>query len=306
MKKVLVLGSNGFLGRNLAICLASQRIEVIAMVDSRFDYSVLKNKSDIFCLEFDLSELEKFDSHPSIVGVDTIFHMAWAGVSTTHKNEARVQAQNILHGLSVLEFAERNHIKKVVVPGSAAEYSCGDGIINGKNLPSPSDLYSASKIATRFLCQTYAQQHDIDFIWTTITSVYGPGRNDNNLITYTIKSLLNKERPSFTGLEQEWDYIYIDDLISALIAIGQKGKGGKIYPIGSGVHRKMLEYVQLIKNQINPDLPIGIGDVPYKNAKIDNQVMDISELIEDTGYRPVFDFEDGIAITIDYFKSLMK
>ncbi len=302
MKKVLVLGSNGFLGSNLAIRLASQRIEVIAMVDNRFDYSVLKNKSNISCLEFDLSELEKFDNHPSIVGVDTIFHMAWAGVSTTHKNEARVQAQNILYGLSVLEFAERNHIKKVVVPGSAAEYSCGDGIIDGKNLPSPSDLYSASKIATRFLCQTYAQQHDIDFIWTAITSVYGPGRNDNNLITYTIKSLLNKECPSFTGLEQEWDYIYIDDLISALIAIGQKGIGGKIYPIGSGVHKKMIEYVTTIRDYINPTLPIGVGLIPYKNAKIDNQIIDISELATDTGFSPIFDFEQGVKITIDYFR----
>ena len=229
--------------------------------------------------------------------------MAWAGVSTTYKNEALTQAQNILYGLKVLEYAEKNQIKKVVIPGSAAEVSCGQGVITGYETPAPSDLYSASKVATRFVCQTYARQHNIDLVWTLITSIYGPGRNDNNLITYAIKSLLKGEKPSFTGLEQQWDYLYIDDLISALKALGEKGLGGKVYPVGSGEHRKMNEYVYILRDKINPKLPLGIGDYPYKNPdKIDNQVLDISELKKDTGFEAKFSFDQGIEKTIEYFK----
>ena len=301
MQKVIVIGANGFLGSQLTLQLANEGKEVLALVFEGTEYGFLNGKIGITCKEFTFNNINNVDA----CGYDSIFHMAWAGVSTTFKNEALTQAQNILFGLKVLEFAEKNHIKKVVIPGSAAEVSCGQGVITGYETPAPSDLYSASKVATRYVCQTYARQHDIDLVWTLITSIYGPGRNDNNLITYAIKTLLNREKPSFTGLEQQWDYLYIDDLISALIALGEKGKGGKVYPVGSGEHRQMNEYVYMLRDMIDPKLPLGIGDYPYKNPnKIDNQVLDISELKKDTGFEAKYSFEQGITKTIEYFKNI--
>lgn len=301
MQRVIVIGANGFLGSHLALQLAKEGKDVLALVFEGTEYGFLRSKDGITCKEFTFDNINHIDA----CGYDTIFHMAWAGVSTTYKNEALTQAQNILYGLKVLEYAEKNQIKKVVIPGSAAEVSCGQGVITGYETPAPSDLYSASKVATRFVCHTYARQHNIDLVWTLITSIYGPGRNDNNLITYAIKSLLKGEKPSFTGLEQQWDYLYIDDLISALIALGEKGLGGKVYPVGSGEHRKMNEYVYIIRDKINPKLPLGIGDYPYKNPdKIDNQVLDISELKKDTGFEAKFSFDQGIEKTIEYFKHL--
>lgn len=155
-------------------------------------------------------------------------------------------------------------------------------------------MYSASKVATKYICQTFAKQQGLELIWTAITSIYGPGRNDNNLITYAIKSLLKGEKPSFTKLEQKWDYLYIDDLIDALIATGEKGIGGKTYPIGSGEHRQMSEYVKIIRDHIDESLPLGIGDLPYKNKTIDNQILDISSLQQDTGFQPKVTFEQGL------------
>lgn len=299
MQRVIVIGANGFLGSHLALQLAKEGKDVLALVFEGTEYGFLRSKDGITCKEFTFDNINHIDA----CGYDTIFHMAWAGVSSTYKNEALTQAQNILYGLKVLEYAEKNQIKKVVIPGSAAEVSCGQGVITGYETPAPSDLYSASKVATRFVCHTYARQHNIDLVWTLITSIYGPGRNDNNLITYAIKSLLKGEKPSFTGLEQQWDYLYIDDLISALIALGEKGLGGKVYPVGSGEHRKMNEYVYILRDKINPKLPLGIGDYPYKNPdKIDNQVLDISELKKDTGFEAKFSFDQGIEKTIEYFK----
>lgn len=299
MQRIIVIGANGFLGSHLALQLANEGKIVHAYVFEGTEYGFLRDKVGITCKEFTFEKLSDMDA----CGFDTIFHMAWAGVSTTYKNEALTQAQNIIYGLKVLEFAERNHITKVVVPGSAAEVSCGQGVITGFETPAPSDMYSASKVATRFVCQTYAHQHNINLVWTLITSVYGPGRNDNNLITYAIKTLLNGEKPSFTGLEQQWDYIYIDDLISALIALGEKGKGGKVYPVGSGEHRQMNEFVYILRDKINPNLPLGIGDYPYKNSdKIDNQVLDISALKEDTGFEAKYSFDQGVERTINYFR----
>lgn len=304
MKKILVVGANGFLGSRLSLALASLGYDVISLVDRRFPYDKICLSKGITIREFIMEEIEALYDEQLFTNIDTLYHLAWAGVNANARNESEMQVQNVMFGLKVMEFANHHNIRRVIVPGSAAEVSCGHGIITGKETPAPSDMYSCSKVATRYICQTYAKQHGIELIWTLVTSIYGPGRNDNNLISYVIQTLLKGKRPSTTGLEQEWDYLYVDDLIEALVLIGEKGVSGRVYPIGTGEHKQLREYVDIIRNLIDPSLPIGIGDMPYKNTNtIDNQILDISELTADTGFSARYSFERGINETIKYYKS---
>lgn len=307
MKKVIVLGANGYIGSRLSLTLAERGYEVAALVDKRFNYAHLSGVEHLQTIEFQLENLNGLYDNLCLDGVDTLFHMAWSAVNANLRNEAEEQVKNIMFGLRVLEFAEHQCIKRVIVPGSAAEVSCGDGIITGKEVPAPSDMYSSAKVATRYICQTYARQHQIDLVWTLITSIYGTNRNDNNLITYAIQSLLKGETPQFTGLAQKWDYLHIDDLVNTLIALGEKGIGGKVYPVGSGEYKSLREYVEMIRDIINPELPLGIGALPYKNPnKIDNQVLDITELRNDTGFIPQRTFLEGITEVINEYKQRNK
>lgn len=307
MKKVIVLGANGYIGSRLSLTLAERGYDVVALVDKRFNYAHLNGIEHLQTVEFQLEDLDALYDNTCLEGVDTIFHMAWSAVNAQLRNAAEEQVKNIMFGLRVLEFAEHQGIKRVIVPGSAAEVSCGDGIITGKEVPAPSDMYSSAKVATRYICQTYALQHQIDLVWTLITSIYGTNRNDNNLITYAIQTLLKGEKPEFTGLAQKWDYLHIDDLVNALIALGEKGVGGKVYPVGSGEYMSLRENVEMIRDIINPELPLGIGVLPYKNPnKVDNQVLDISELCNDTGFVPQRTFLEGITEVINEYKQRNK
>lgn len=306
MQKVIVTGANGFIGRHLVGTLNEIGVDVIALVDPRFDYSSIKDLSNVVIVEFSLQTMANLYNDDRLKDADIVYHLAWSGVNASHRNSEDEQLKNIKYSLDVLKLANHFQIPKVLIPGSAAEVSCGDGIITGREVPAPSDIYSATKVATRYLCQIYALQHGMKLIWPLITSIYGPGRDDNNLISYAIKSLLKGEKPSFTKLEQFWDYLYIDDLIDALIALGEKGRNA-VYPIGSGEKRKMNEYVEIIRQTINPQLPLGIGDLQYKNPnKIDNQVMDISALKTDTGFSASVPFEEGIAKTIAFFRTIVE
>ena len=305
MKNVAIVGANGFIGSNLTKHLAFHGYHVIAMVDPRFDYGFLQSVPNVICVEFSLEHIEDLNEDARFDNIDFLYHLAWVGVNAKYRNDSETQLQNISYGMKVLDFCDIHHIKRVLIPGSAAELSCGNSIISGRECPAPSDMYSATKVAVRYICQTYAKQKNIDLIWPLITSIYGPGRDDNNLISYAIKTLLRGGKPSFTGLEQEWDYLYIDDLMAALEGLGNRGIGGKVYPVASGYHCQMRTYVERIRDVINPALPLGIGELPYKNPeKIDNQVFDISELVDDIGFSPKVQFEEGIMNTIDYFKTL--
>lgn len=305
MKSVIIVGANGFIGSNLTRHLSVCHYQIKALVDARFDYSDLQELENVECVEFQLENLESLYDDKRFSQADILYHFAWVGVNAKYRNDDEAQIKNIQFSLKVLKFCEHHGIKKVLIPGSAAEISCGDGIITGVEVPTPSDIYSATKVATRYICQTYARQHGVDLIWMLITSIYGPGRDDNNLLSYAIKTLLRGEKPSFTGLEQNWDYLYIDDLMAALEALGNLGHGGMVYPVASGSYRQMREYVEIIRDMINPELPLGIGELPYKNPnKIDNQVFDISQLSSDTGFQAKVDFQTGIKRTIEYFRSL--
>lgn len=304
MNKAIVFGANGFLGANLTRFLSKRGVTVYAFVPKGFDYTIISGLPNVNCIEFMFDKLSELDG--LFKDVDLIYNFVWVGVGADSRNNEKIQSVNLSYNIDVLQYAQRNGIKRILIPGSASEYACCDDVIDGYNMPAPSDIYSATKIANYYLCNSICAKYGIELIYPIITSIYGPGRDDNNLLSYVIKELLQGKKPSTTKLEQKWDYLYIDDLINALFLLGQKGKGGVIYPVGYGHAKQISEYVNVIRDLIDPSLEIGIGDKPYKSIKIDNQIMDISKLVKDTGFKPEYSFEQGIKKVIDYFKSIVR
>jgi len=303
LKKVFITGSTGFIGQKLIRSLLKYQIEIFALTLPDEADRLPKN-SMLHPVFGNLDQVEDIEKQIDHVSFDVMFHLAWVGVSTTYKNDVFKQMKNIPFALKVMEIARMHGCSRVVCAGSLSEYAYVGTVVNGNQPPCPSDMYSATKSAVHIYCDLYARQHGINFNWILIPSIYGPGRNDNNLITYTIKMLLAGKKPSFTKLEQKWDYIYIDDLIRTLILVAQQGKENKVYVTGSGSSRRMSEYVEIIKNMIDPQAEMGIGDLPYKTNQIDHAITDICTLKEDTGYEPQISFEEGIRRTIDYYRSM--
>jgi nucleoside-diphosphate-sugar epimerase len=300
MKQILISGGNGFIGSHLIKRLVNHNYFVYALIQNRTDITEIMQLNNIKVIYFDLENIiQVINELPK--DIDIFYHLAWNGVSTTVKNNEKIQIENISYGLNALKLAKELNIKKIIYTGSVSEFAYNNAPVKGDECPTPADFYSAVKVSTRYICNVYAKQNNLNFIWCLISSIYGPGREDNNLITYSIKSFLNGEKPSFTKLEQKWDYIYIDDLIEALYLIGKNGISNNIYTVGSGETKQLSEYVNMIKNKINPNLEIGIGDLSYKTGKIDNSTVDISLLKEHTGFIPKISFDDGIKKTIDYF-----
>lgn len=302
MRTTLITGANGFIGKNLVEKLVSNKIHVTALdlpgtFDKDYHHEYYQQ------IEVDYSNLKEFYGKVR-TSPDVLFHLAWDGVKAELRNDYFYQLKNIELSMNVMEFAAGIDTKKIVMLGSASEYLNGGTVISGDSIPSPIEAYGAVKSAANVICQSYAFQKGIPFVKTIVSSLYGPGRDDNNILSYAIKCLLGREKPIFTALEQEWDFLYIDDFLEALYLIGKKGEGGKTYPIASGTSRPMAEYIEIIHNQIDSLLPLGIGEMPYKAGKPENAVFDISILARDTGFYPTHKFEDAIVNVIEYFKGL--
>ena len=302
MKKIIITGACGFLGSRLTEVFINQGITVYAL--DCVDNSPIRHE----LLKFYKCDLENgvLSLESDFQNSDVLFHFAWNGVHSDYRNDYERQVKNISYLINILSFAKRLNILKTIIPGSASEYATSEMPITGNNLPGAVDGYGAVKSACHIISRAWSVQNNLPLIWVVPSSIYGPGRNDNNVLTYTIKSLLKGEKPTFTALEQCWDYIYIDDFINALVLIAEKGIAGKNYAVGYGATRELREYITITKDSINSALPLGIGERPYKNEKPDNSEMDITELQKETGFMPEVSFDEGIKKTIEWFKKIIE
>ena len=225
MKNVLVTGADGFIGKNLVMELLKNNIDVYAVIypGNNVYKNIVHHKLHVINMNLNYV-LQNTSEFPK--GIDVMYHFAWIGVRPELRNDLDVQMSNIQMSLDCLKLASELGIKKVIFPGSTNEYLYYGKPINKDAVPSPSNAYGATKIALRYLCSDYAARNNIEFVYTIITGIYAADRKDSNVIFYTIDKLLKGEKPSLTKLEQLWDYVYVEDVIGALIAVGDKGKGG--------------------------------------------------------------------------------
>ena len=144
------------------------------------------------------------------------------------------------------------------------------------------------------------EQLGIKHIWTRILSVYGPFDGEKTMVISSLRKMIKGEESLFTKGEQEWDYLFSEDAAKAMYLIAQKGIGNKIYVIGSGKTRKLMDYINVMDLKVNPAVHPVLGAIPYSDKQVMYLCADISELTEDTGFVPAVDFEEGIEKTVQY------
>ena len=305
MKKVIVTGATGFIGTYLVKRLASENVEVWAVIyPNDPKKSSINSLRNVHCVECSIEELlQHTDMFPK--DADVFYHLAWQGVNAKDRDNMECQIANINMGLQCIKFAAEIDVKKFILPGSTSEYLYYGKPIDEKAIPSPQNAYGSVKVALRYLAQEYARQFGLSFIYTVITGIYAADRRDNNVIFYVIEKLLKKEKPSVTKLEQLWDYVNIRDVVEALVRIGRFGKANTFYTIGHGDNWPLYKYIDIIHNYIDPTAPIGIGEIPYKDDRLPSSCVDLTKIFEDTGFVPKVQFEDEIKKVIDTMASKM-
>lgn len=304
MKKVLITGADGFLGRNLVKRLLLEDIYVVAVAypgNNSLD-GMDNPRLHIVCVDLN-DVLQNVDIFPR--DIDVMYHFAWVGVCPELRENMDVQLQNINLTMNCMKLANELGINRVVIPGSTNEYLyCGQPI-NKDAIPSPSNAYGSVKIAIRYIAEQYAKTNNLEYIYMIITGIYAADRKDNNVIYYTIENLLQGKQPSLTKSEQLWDYIYIDDVVDALYLVGEKGKNGAVYAVGHGDNWPLSNYINIIHGIIAPEAVLGFGKIPYNTNRLPSSCIDLSDIYKDTGFVPKTSFEDGILKVIDSVKKEM-
>ena len=298
----ILTGATGTIGIALTSYLLKENNKVLAIVRDKAKLDKLfKNNKNLNIVECDLENIENIKVETK--NYDVFYHLAWTGTRGEQRDDLKLQDQNVNYTLKALLKAKEFGCDKFIGIGSQAEYGRVNGIIKPNTKTNPETVYGIAKLNAGNITRNIANKIEIKHIWARIFSVYGLYDNKNTMIMSSIIEMIeNNKAPKYTKAEQLWDYIYTQDVAKALYLIGINGKNNEIYCIGSGKVKPLHEYINIIKNEINPEITIKFGDIPYSKKQVMYLCADITSLKKDTGFKPEISFEEGIRRTIKWYK----
>lgn len=286
IRSAVVTGPTGTVGAALCRELLRQGVKVFAVCRPGSARSGNLPKSEnlvqVAC------GVEELDLLPAKIGetVDAFYHFAWAHTIGPGRNDMPAQIENIRYTIDAVHAAANLKCKVFIGAGSQAEYGRVDGVLTADTPCFPENGYGMAKLCAGQMSRVECAKLGIDHVWPRILSVYGPCDGPATMITGTISKLLAGEKPSLTAGVQKWDYLYCDDAAAAFYRMAVSGKNGAVYPLGSGKAVPLKEYIQCLRDCIDPSLPLGLGDIPYGPLQVMHLQADITALTEDTGFTP--------------------
>lgn len=314
MKRIVVTGATSFLGSTLVKKLLEDGHFVYAVVRpaSANRKALPEEKENLVVIE---SELEKLDRIETMISspCDYFFHFGWDGSGSENRKKQDVQQKNVEDSLKALTGAKNLGCRRFLFSGSQAEYGqCPDVMYEERECHPVSEYGKAKREfyeRARSMCKKWNEEgvSGIGYIHTRIFSVYGFGDHPSSLVCTCLKTFSEGGYMELGACTQQWNYLYIDDLVEALIALmfsDAEIREDSLYNVAGRESQTMplRNYVEKMH-----ELCGGRGDYAYEkcvpNAEgLANLIPDTTRIYEDTGWVPKVSFEEGIRRMIGKMK----
>lgn len=292
MKKILLFGSNGFIGTNIRLYYKNQRkFKVIIPTYGKNDVVPTKEIGKIIAK----------------IQPDFVINAAYFGGVSSAVTYSKINIQNNIDLIETILWgcAKVKKIRKVIFFGSSLEYADSIRAIDETHPIGPKNAYATTKAVTSLLSLAVAKELKIPLILIKPFNLYGPF-DTKSVVYYLIKSIITKTHFQITRGEQIRDYLYIEDFIHILDQILRSKNIAScgVYNLGSGTPIHLKKMYSLIFG-----LTKFQGIVHYKESSADeywHQVSNsdkIKRLIRTGSLTPI---DVGIKKTIQWIKSEAK
>lgn len=298
MKNVIVTGANGFIGSSLIKKLIEKNVNVIAL-DISFKNLKLPESDHIKAIEISLDNVDILMQMIPNEEYDVMYHLAWAGVNGPSKADPVIQLKNAEMAMNCATVAKRLGVKKLLCAGTIAERATES--LSNLNTTSGGMTYGVAKHCTHLMLETYCKNIGLEFVWMQFSNIYGPANKTGNLVSYTIGELEKGNEASFGPALQPYDFILVDDLIEAVLRLGENKTNKNSYFIGSGEPRQLKDYLLEIGQLCGKEELIKIGLRPDDGIKYTLDMFNTAPLKEDIGEYITKNFTDGIKYTLENY-----
>jgi len=302
--KILVTGAGGFIGAAVVGEALRAGYDVVGTIrPGGSDRRLADFKSRFQLVALDLTATSQVDAMMGQHRPEIVIHAAWSGVANASRSERRQITENIESSCHLLGAAASHGASRFVGLGSQGEYGLIERKISENDLPNPTSLYGASKLAVYHLTRQLAAQANMSYAWARIFSTYGPGDNPSWLIPTLINRMLDGQGPQTTLGTQLWDYLFIDDLASAIVSVATNPKADGVFNLGSGNPVLIRTVVEKIRDLVAPGLELTFGEIPFKPDQIMHMEAGMDRLRSVTDWKPRVGIDDGLAATVRWHRN---
>ena len=280
-QKWLITGGCGFIGTSLIKRLLKQKevtqirvldnlsvgtIEDLKKICDFKDFSHMHDeKTRVFLKKGDI--LNKNTCIELSKDIDCIIHLAAnTGVPQSVENPQIDMETNIIGTFNMLEAAKINDVKQFVFASSGAPAGNIEPPIHEEVAPHPISPYGASKLAGEGYCSAYSKSFGINTVILRFSNVYGPSsKHKTSVVAKFIKNVIDGRPCEIYGDGyQTRDFIYINDLINAIIKASEFKRGGEIFQIATGREISIINLAKQLKKILNSfdyDMKLVYGDL---------------------------------------------
>ncbi|NBJ81146.1 NAD-dependent epimerase/dehydratase family protein [bacterium 1XD42-94] len=306
--RIMILGAAGFIGTNLTEKISSANGDVITLVDK--DWSALKRLST---LQRDLVNRKQiklvmetgFDE--LLEGQDIIYHLISTTVPTTSNYHIPQEISDNVELMSrFLESCVKCGVKRVIFLSSGGtvygiDHRCP--LKEGMET-NPINSYGVQKVMNEKLLYLYQYMHGLDYRIIRLSNPFGPYQKPNGILgavtTFTYKALKGEEILVYGDGSVVRDYIYIDDAVKAIVAIGSSEGKERLYNVGRGIGTSINQLLEIIGETLG--ITLKVRYVQGRPVDVPVNYLDISKYEKYFGKLNPISLQEGIRKTAEFMK----
>ena len=303
IKKYLILGGSGFIGRHVAKKLSEQNKVVVA--DLICNEEFIDNENITF---MKLDFIKTKDFRPYLKDIDTVIHLISTVLPAEGTNNINKEIEeNIFPTINLLDSMVSMGILDIIFMSSGGTVygEVDDKIINENTNKNPICKYAVHKLTIEYYLNLYNIYHNLNYKIMRAANPYSCEVKQNKmqgLIPILIKKIISGEDIIIWGDgENIRDYIYIDDLVDAFMAIEKYDGREKVFNVGSGFGCSINEILSILIEKLNV-LNLNIIHENTRKCDVQSNILNISLIKECTGWKPKINIVKGIELSIRSLK----
>jgi nucleoside-diphosphate-sugar epimerase len=302
-RAVLVTGAGGFVGANLVRALVAAGCMTHA-VARRADVPRRLHAiaAQLMLHEADVADGRGLDAAFDRARPEFVFHLATPRGNTPAARDEMLRA-NVLGAAHLLRLVREHRVRRLVVAGSCLEYAPSASALTENSPVAPQTWHGATKAAAHLIYRQAALAEGAPVVLLRLFHIYGPWESAHRLAPTAIRAALAATAIPLTEPGIRHDWIFVDDVVEALLLAARLGRPGDVFNIGSGVEVANEALVRCVEAVTNRPVRVSPERAARRVTDTAHRFADPSLASRLLGWRSRHDLDAGLGRMVEWYRA---